>query len=269
MKKIRFLGVVPVIFFLCAVLNAEGASKGGKGSGAPVRGAVSSGDASVESRASSVLTLDSVCQSLSSRPLMTGDFVQEKTILKAGRTLTSSGIFIFSEEGILWKTQKPFPSAMAVTLDAVIQTRADGKKTVTDAKGNQIFLSISKSLSAMFRGNKNELLDNFNVEFSTEGNAGQGWTIHLTPKDKTVQAILGSIEVSGAALQRGSSGAGAVKNAAGGVSGVVSSGSGAFETKIDSIYMKEMSGDTIRYTFQNHRFPESLTQDEKKYFSAE
>ncbi|MCR5401930.1 MAG: outer membrane lipoprotein carrier protein LolA [Treponema sp.] len=203
---------------------------------------------------SNSVNLESVCSSLSSRPLMTGDFLQEKTISKAGRSLISSGIFIFSEEGILWKTQKPFASAMAVTLDSIIQTRADGKKTVTDAKGNQIFLSISKSLSALFRGNQKELLENFIVDFSYEEGSSSllFWKIHLTPKDKVVQGILGSIDVCGK-----------IENYKKNMDPE------EIQTKIDSIFMKETSGDSIRYTFSNHKFPERLTEDEKNYFSVQ
>ena len=200
------------------------------------------------------VNLESVCSSLSARPLMTGDFQQEKTISKAGRSLISSGIFIFSEEGILWKTQKPFASAMAVTLDSIIQTRADGKKTVTDAKGNQIFLSISKSLSALFKGNEKELLENFIVDFSYSEESASllTWKIHLTPKDKVVQGILGSIDVCGK-----------IENYKKNMDPE------EIQTKIDSIFMKETSGDTIRYTFSNHKFPERLTEDEKNYFSVQ
>lgn len=206
-------------------------------------------EGSAESSSSSEINLDSVCRSLSSHAIMKGDFVQEKTISSLNRTLKSFGTFIFSDEGIVWKTEKPFPSVMAVSLDKVVQTRADGTKTFMDASQNQIFLSISKSLSAMFSGNKNALLENFNVDFKNEKNGTENkneWKLFLTPKDESVSQILKSIQVSGKMNEQGES---------------------QTETQIDEILMTESSQDTIKYIFSNQTFPERLTQYEKNYFA--
>lgn len=204
-----------------------------------------------ETSFSSELNLDSVCSSLSANPIMKGDFVQEKTIFALNRTLKSSGVFIFSDEGIVWKTEKPFPSVMAVSLDKVIQTRADGTKTFMDASQNQIFLSISKSLSAMFSGNKNALLENFNVDFKNQNETNE-WTIFLTPKDKSVSEILKSIQVSGKMNESRAK--------------TESENPETQKTQIAEILMTESSNDTIKYIFSNQTFPKGLTQDEKNYF---
>ncbi|MDE5898266.1 MAG: hypothetical protein K2H09_03250, partial [Treponemataceae bacterium] len=76
---------------------------------------------------------DSVCENLAKHPNMTGNFTQVKTISAANRSLKSSGTFIFSLEGIMWKTERPFPSVLAVGLTSVIQTLPDGRQTVMDA----------------------------------------------------------------------------------------------------------------------------------------
>ncbi len=184
------------------------------------------------------VSLEAVCGSLSENRNMTGRFLQEKTISAVNRTLRSSGIFIFSDLGIVWKTEKPFPSVMAVGLDRVVQTLPNGKKTVMDASQNQIFTSISKSLSAMFRGDQKTLVENFSTDFS--GNSS-GWTVRLVPKDLSVASILGSIEVSGKFLDS--------------------------RAQIDGILMSESSGDSIKYIFSEQKFPEELSQDEKSYFT--
>ena len=189
---------------------------------------------------SQALTIGKVCESLSSHENMTGDFVQEKTISKVNRTLKSSGDFIFSPSGIVWKTLKPFPSTMIVELSRVIQIKADGKKNVMDASGNQIFTSISKSLCAMFSGDEKELLENFYVDFSADGD---DWTLLLNPKDKSVASVLKTIAVSGK------------------MNGT--------ETQIDQILMTEADGETIKYNFYGQKFPEELTQDEKSFFESE
>ena len=98
-------------------------------------------------------TFDSVCKNLAKHPNMTGNFSQVKTISAVNRSMKSSGTFIFSLDGIMWKTEKPFPSTMVVGMTSVKQTLANGKETVIDASSNQIFTSISTTLSAMFSGN--------------------------------------------------------------------------------------------------------------------
>ena len=76
------------------------------------------------------LTLEGVCKSLASHPNTTGSFTQTKTLQTNGRKLTSTGKFIFCPLGILWQTEKPFPSSLILTEDAMIQIAANGKKSV-------------------------------------------------------------------------------------------------------------------------------------------
>lgn len=185
------------------------------------------------------MTFDTVCARLAQHPNTTGDFTQVKKIAAANRFLKSSGTFIFSLEGIMWKTEKPFPSALVVGMTSVIQTTPDGKKNVIDASSNQIFTSISTTLSSIFSGDTNKLYSNFNVDFSA---AGSEWTAVLTPKDKTITAVMKSLTLGGKSTDGG--------------------------TEFDSIVMTESSGDTITYTFFNQQYPKELSNDEKANFTA-
>ena len=169
---------------------------------------------------------------------MTGNFLQEKTISSINRTLRSSGVFIFSPMGIVWKTEKPFPSVMAVGSASVVQIMPDGRKIVTDASQNQIFTGISKSISAMFCGDEKSILENFTHDFSS---SGDGWTLLLSPKDSSVKSVISSIDVSG--KMQGN------------------------ETFIKEILITEASGDTVKYVFSNQRFPKELSKDEESYFA--
>lgn len=184
-------------------------------------------------------TFDSVCANLSKHPNMTGDFSQVKTITAVNRNMKSFGTFIFSLDGIMWKTEKPFPSTMVVGMTSVVQTLANGKQTVIDASSNQIFTSISTTLSAMFSGNSEILKNNFNVTFSELGST---WKALLTPKDESVAKILTSLEISGNC-------------------------SSSF-ADLNSIVMSEASGDKISYSFTNQKYPKELSADEKAYFTA-
>ena len=183
------------------------------------------------------LTLESVCKSLASHPNTIGDFSQIKTLQTNGRKLTSTGKVIFSQEGILWQTEKPFPSSLILTKEAMVQVAANGKKSVMSGKDNQIFANISDTLSSVFSGNVDALKKNFVCERVQEADAG--WKILLTPKDSTIASVMQSM---------------------------VLAGSGA---DLSSLEMSEMSENTIRYEFKNQKYPEELSADEKQIFVIE
>lgn len=184
-------------------------------------------------------TFESVCRNLSEHPNMIGNFSQVKTISAVNRSMKSSGTFIFSLDGIMWKTQKPFPSTMVVGMTSVKQTLANGKETVIDASSNQIFTSISTTLSAMFSGKSEVLQNNFDVDFIS---AGSDWKAVLSPKDSMVKKILVSLSISGKATEN--------------------------SADLNSIVMTEATGDTITYNFTDQKYPKELTDDEKAYFSS-
>lgn len=189
--------------------------------------------------AASAETFESVCSNLAKHPNMTGNFTQVKTIAAVNRQMKSSGTFIFSLDGIMWKTEKPFPSTMVVGMTSVIQTLANGKQNVIDASSNQVFTSISTTLSAMFSGDAETLKSNFNVDFSANGGT---WKAVLSPKDESVLKILKSISISGTCS--------------------------ASAADLDCIVMLEANGDSIRYDFTDKKYPKELTADEKAYFVA-
>ena len=187
------------------------------------------------------LTLEGVCKSLASHPNTTGSFTQTKTLQTNGRKLTSTGKFIFCPLGILWQTEKPFPSSLILTEDAMIQIAANGKKSVMSGKDNQIFANISGTLSSVFSGNAEELKKNFNCKF--EEGADGGWKVYLTPKDSTIASVMKALLLSGS-WDSGSTG-------------------GAVLTTLE---MTEMSDNTILYEFANQKYPKELSADEKENF---
>ncbi len=187
------------------------------------------------------LTLEGVCKSLASHPNTTGSFTQTKTLQTNGRKLTSTGKFIFCPLGILWQTEKPFPSSLILTEDAMIQIAAYGKKSVMNGKDNQIFANISATLSSVFSGNAEELKKNFTCKF--EGDSKGAWKLYLTPKDSTIAAVMKSLVLAGT-FEEGSA-------------------AGALLTTLE---MTEMSDNTILYEFANQKYPKELSADEKQNF---
>jgi len=187
------------------------------------------------------LSLQSVCHGLSETPNTIGDFTQIKTVSTTGRQLKSSGKFIISGEGIMWKTLKPFPSNLVITKTAMIQTAGDGTKTVMNGSDNQIFQNIAQTLSSVFAGDSKVLESNFTVDFIEKDS--KNWTIILTPKDSTIASVMQTLTLEGEVT----------------TSNVV----------LNSLELKESSNNKIRYEFTNQSYPKELTEDEKAYFKAD
>ena len=185
-------------------------------------------------------SLETVCASLSSHKNTVGDFTQTKTIQTNGRKLKSTGKYIICPQGILWRTEKPVPSSLILTKDAMVQLSANGTKSVMSGKDNQIFANISDTLSSVFSGDVQALKKNFDCDFSSA--AGGEWKVILKPKDSTIASVMNSLELSGITKP---------------------------QTQMTSLVMLEASGNSITYEFINQKYPEELSADEKQNFVVE
>lgn len=185
-------------------------------------------------------TLESVCESLSSHPNTSGDFIQTKTLQTNGRKLKSTGKYIICPQGILWRTEKPVPSSLILTKDAMVQISANGNKSVMSGKDNQIFSNISETLSSVFSGDAAGLKKNFKCDFKAKENGD--WTLTLTPKDSTIASVMNTLELFGTTKP---------------------------QAAMTSLLMSEASGNSITYEFINQKYPEELSADEKQNFVIE
>ena len=179
---------------------------------------------------------------LAEHPVTKGSFEQEKMLSRLGRSLKSEGNFIIvAEQGMVWDTVKPFPSTLVLGRDYLIQSRPGGQKTVISAEGNETFLRLAEVLSAVFSGNAQKLLDNFEVYFTvtnSAGNAssaGNAWELGLSPLDRAISSFAAKITMSG-------------------------------DDVIRFIMINEQSGDIIKYTMLNHSHPVELNVQEKALF---
>ncbi|MCR5764073.1 MAG: outer membrane lipoprotein carrier protein LolA [Treponema sp.] len=182
---------------------------------------------------------DSVCQGLTAHAVTSGNFTQVKTSPSINRELKSSGDYIFSNEGIVWNTQRPFSSVLAITNSSIIQTLPDGSSSVIDGSNNQIFVNIAGSLSSLFSGNRTLLESNFYVKFLSTSSS---WKMILTPKDSTIASALQSIVLTGKSVSEQSS--------------------------LDSMLIEEVSGNSVYYAFKNQVYKEELSDAEKAFFIA-
>jgi outer membrane lipoprotein-sorting protein len=182
------------------------------------------------------LRLIEICARVSSRPVVKGTFEQTKSINRLNRSLTSKGNFIIAaDQGMVWETLAPFPSTMAMGRDYLIQVNPSGTKTKLEAGGNETFLRLADTISAVFSGDSRKLTGNFDNYFSESGGI---WTLGLIPLETPIRSFAARIVMSG-------------------------------DSVIRSITLYEQNGDTIRYTLSNHTFPGGLSAGEKNLFSLQ
>jgi len=166
------------------------------------------------------IDFDEMCEKLTAHSVTTGDFVQEKRAKALKRPLKSQGKFRIDENGIEWKTEKPFKSTMKVNKTEIIQIAADGKVTKMDGRGNQVFMSVAETISTIFTGDKEALNRNFITNFEDKG---AEWKLSLEPKDSTIKSAISIIEMNGK----------------------------VDKDEFDSVKVTQASGDTILYSFTN------------------
>ena len=172
---------------------------------------------------------------LAEKPIVKGSFEQERVLSRFNRSLKSSGNFIIAAElGMVWETLQPFPSTMALGKDYLVQSRPGGQNTVLSAQGNETFIRLAEVMSAVFSGNTQRLLDNFEVFYS---GSVSNWELGLLPLDRVVASFAAKITMAG-------------------------------DSAIRSINISEQNGDVITYLMSNHSYPTDLNENEKAFFSA-
>jgi hypothetical protein len=183
---------------------------------------------------------NAVCGDLAKHPIIKGTFEQTKTISRLNRSLISRGNFIIAADmGMVWDTLNPFPSTMTVGRDYIIQSvPGAGSRTRLDAAGNETFLHLADTISAIFTGNSQKLLDNFDVYFTLTGGT---WVLGLIPRERSVRSFAAKITMGG-------------------------DQTGGSPAAIRNIYIYEQNGDSIRYALSNHSFSENLSPAERALF---
>jgi hypothetical protein len=176
---------------------------------------------------------DRVCASLAARRVIRGDFAQTKTLARSGRSLVSRGLFVVDAGlGMIWDTKEPFPSVMAVGPDFITQT-SGGRKSRVDAAGNETFIRISGTMSAVFTGNTAKLLEGFEVYFT---GTDKSWTMGLIPRDSAAKTFARSIVMRGG-------------------------------DAVNEVALYEQSGGSVRYELSGQSYGAALSAAEAEYFA--
>jgi outer membrane lipoprotein-sorting protein len=181
-----------------------------------------------------MVTFNATCAKLAEKPIVKGNFVQEKYLNRFDRSLMSSGNFIISaEQGMVWETLQPFPSTMILGKHFIMQSRPDGRKSVISAQGNETFTQMADVISSVFSGHSQRLLENFEVYFL---GSVSNWNMGLLPRDSVFASFVMKITMTG-------------------------------DSAIRSIRLFEQNGDVITYTLSNPSYPTRLNDREEAFFS--
>ena len=122
-----------------------------------------------------------------------GDFKQTKSIKKLKRDFVSTGTFRISKKsGIVWKTQQPIVSELAVNNGGIFERDAGGQSRIVVAKENPMFADFSKNIQAMFSGEVAELEKNFKVFYEKKT---CGFTMGLIPREGIVRKVVANIVI--------------------------------------------------------------------------
>ncbi len=123
--------------------------------------------------------------------VISGDFVQTKSIKKLNRNFVSTGTFRISKtSGVVWKTQKPFPSEMIVSDSGISERNANGVVRTISSKDNPVFAQFSTTIQALFSGNLSELETRFNIYYEK---TPSGNRIGLVPREAAVRKVIANI----------------------------------------------------------------------------
>jgi outer membrane lipoprotein-sorting protein len=179
-------------------------------------------------------TFNATCAILAEKPNIKGNFVQEKYLNRFDRSLISSGNFLIAvEHGMVWETLQPFPSTMIMGKEFIMQSRPDGRKSVISAQGNETFTQMADVISAVFSGQSQGLLENFEIYFL---GSVSNWNMGLIPRDSIFASFVMKITMSG-------------------------------DSAIRSIRLFEQNGDVITYTLSNLSHPARLNDHEEAFFT--
>ena len=186
------------------------------------------------------LSFETICKHLAAYKNTTGEFTQIKTnALK--KSLKSSGTFILTRDGVVWKTLKPVPSKVAIIDAYMISTDAKGKKTVKSMLGSDTFLKVNDIVSSLFAGNATEINKNFKVNF--KATSAEKWEALLVPKDKTISYAISSMNMKGTFVK------------------------GSVSIFMAEIYLAD--GSSLSYIFEHQKHPEKLTSEELDEFKKD
>ena len=137
-------------------------------------------------------------QTLLAKPTtLCGRFDQTKQLAGMKKPLLSNGRFcVVSGKGVVWRTLAPFPSALRLTRDEIVNYSGDRVSMRLDAKQEPTVRIINSVLFSLLAGDFGQL----DTLFVVDGKVTAGtWHVALTAKQPGLAKAIGAISLDGAA----------------------------------------------------------------------
>lgn len=168
-------------------------------------------------------------------PVVRGTFTQHKRVQGFRNPLVSTGLFVTARgQGVLWMTQTPFASEMAVTADRLRVRAPNGSVQELDGKREPALKAINKLLLGLLGGDVQALQAQFETTAVTL--QSDRWTIELKPREPVLARFVSEVAVRG-------------------------------DRHLEEVRLVEASGDEILIRFANHRADRQVTDVERERFS--
>lgn len=127
--------------------------------------------------------------------LLRGHFEQDKQVVGFRKPLRSAGHFVLARgRGILWWTERPFPSSLVVTNDHLIAETGGDRRRI-DASDEPALRIINTMLFDVFGGDIARLQSGFAI--AGEVAEGGRWYLRLTPKPGLFAQAFTRIDLEG------------------------------------------------------------------------
>ncbi len=128
--------------------------------------------------------------------LLRGQFVQARQVQGFRQPLRSSGRFVLArEQGVLWLTEKPFPSSLSVTPRGLVAENG-GQVRRIDTDKEPGLRAVNALLSDLLGGELARLARDFSIEVAHED--ADGWRLKLTPRGEPLSRVFDAIALQGA-----------------------------------------------------------------------
>ena len=121
-------------------------------------------------------------------------FVQHKTLAKLNRNLRSSGLLLISPQGVCWRNETPFASAMRMTPAGNATARPGEPVRFARAAASAANQNNVTIMLALFSADEAQLKRAFQFYFTGDDTR---WTIGFKPSRRELRRLITAVELSG------------------------------------------------------------------------
>ena len=126
------------------------------------------------------------------------DWTMERTLVRGGRTLRSSGtVDCVMQSGIVWRVTAPFDSSVAMTTNAMVFVDEEGTR-VKPLSELPYYAEIREKTDAFAAGDSHAFDGLF--ELASETLPDGGWRLVMKPEMKAMERLFTEIALSGNSL---------------------------------------------------------------------